>query len=1006
MMFRLGEGGLNPDPLSRYEFRSLPTADYARNEPGTTMSSALDPNAFQGGDKNIQTLKEWMDVVMTKILELSGTTYWYEDTSTLSLVNMFKDLLATSIKSKGVWQSSDTTAGLLTWTEDIVVQSVVDKKDVIIRAGSETLANDQVLYLEQNRGDTFNTGGISVDWTNGANYIDGTLGSFENLTKGDWVKKANDEDYEYLRVEEFYADTGLAGGVTAASNALSIKLSGSYGGSTESSQGVYVQGEYLSTDVTIGDRNDPALTTAGGNLYWLAMRSDTVMSISDITTTDLTIDIENHDGNQAKCTLVGHGLTDKQRIGISGSTNFNGSYQVNVQDADIFYINLTGGPFADELGVSAHYATVTTTTTSTADGYQLESSTHGFETDQLVSITDTTNYNGDFNVFVTGSDTFTVAVLSSIATESAGTATSVNMYVRTDLGPTKLSQGENKQIGEVESENIMSFIGMDNASQTTPVYDSNIRGSLTDSLTDRLSTLTDAMGDQQEDRSAYLKSEEQVFWEGTYIEFLQDIELEVLNTKTGTTTVHTIPLAESPISLVDGESVWVEIDRLDASETLTVNKTSVTAIPPQVQADKDVFVLFRRIDNATLATKELYVPFNNQIFTEGQSARLGAGGPGGGVTKVTFHDTQSSTLPSGATITIDGVAGANGDTVLFTNLSVDNNRIFELGGVGSSITWKPLREFGGQLDPGDGDMVIITDGDSFQESIGKFNGTDWVFNDRVRYFNGADYWEMSSIKTTDIDNNTSGDIFTVSLAGSENFIVSYSILRGSTKETGQVFITSDGTDTSHAVYNTFINNTGVELSSDIVSGNLRFRYTSDNSGTGTMKYFVQRWSNGPGGPGGIPNYSTSGSPAGAAAGTIGDVQFHGTAGILDGDTRFKWDTATGSLNLNGLEVSSLSGAVPLNDAQALPDDIIQYNAAANKFMIMEYSVERGIDTRVGRLLVTSNGVIVDAADDFTETLPTGVTLSADVFGGNVRIRYITTATGNAATFKYSFRRWN
>lgn len=96
-LFRLGEGGINPDPFATYNFREDPSAAFARKEPPNKMNSALDPNAFEGGDKNIDSLKEWMNVVMTKLLELGGTTYWYEDTSTYGMVNMFLDALGLSL---------------------------------------------------------------------------------------------------------------------------------------------------------------------------------------------------------------------------------------------------------------------------------------------------------------------------------------------------------------------------------------------------------------------------------------------------------------------------------------------------------------------------------------------------------------------------------------------------------------------------------------------------------------------------------------------------------------------------------------------------------------------------------------------------------------------------------------------------------------------------------------------------------------------------------------------
>ena len=608
LMFRLGAGGLNPNPLSTYAFRSDPTASYSRTEPNTLMSNALDPNSFQGGDKNIQTLKEWMDVVMTKLLEFGGTTYWYEDTSSYSLINIFKDALATSIKSKGEWQSSTATAGLLTWTEDIVVQSIVDKKDVIIRAGNKTLTDNQVMYVDQNRGEEINTGAVAVEWFNGVNYVNGTLGSFESLTKGDWVKKADDPEYRFLRVEEFYAAANLAGGVTSAGNALSIKLSDVYAGIAETKQGIYVQGEYLTSDVIVGDRDDSLLADAGGDLYWLAMRSDTIMNISDITTTTLSIDIEDHDGTRAKCTLASHGLQDKQQITIAGSTNFDGTYAIEAEDADTFYILVSGGPHADELGEAAFFATVTTAARATADSYQLESATHNFDSGQKITLSSTTNYNGDFNLFTTGVSTFTIPVGSAIANESAGEATSVNMYIRTDMGPKLLSQGENSGIGG-DSENVALFIGMDNASQTYPTYHiapdyntingyPNFNSDITDNLTQRVSKLTGMMADRAQDKTVQFVPTETDRVVNTTNAADQDITFVSLAALTPTLNVilpasdlNGTMLLTSTISLAVNEVAYIIIDRNDGFALANPTVSTIEDMP----LEENTFVIATRL---------------------------------------------------------------------------------------------------------------------------------------------------------------------------------------------------------------------------------------------------------------------------------------------------------------------------------------------------------------------------------------------------------------------------
>jgi len=652
MMFRLGTGGLSPDPLSSYAFREDPTATNARLEPNTLMTNALDANAFQGGDKNIQSLKEWMDVVMTKLKEFGGTTYWYEDTSTFNLVNLFKDSLATSIKSKGVWQSSDGTPGLLTWTEDILVQSVSDNKDRIVRDGNKTLLDNQTMYIPLTRRQDINTGAVSVNWLNGLNYVNGTLGSFENLSKGDWIKKSDDPDYRYLRVEEFYAAANLAGGVTAPGNALSIKLSDVYSGISELKRAVYDKGVYLSSDVLVADRDDSVLSDIGGDLYWLALRSDTIMSASDFTTTTLSIDITNHDGLTAKCTSVAHGLTDGQRVGISGTTNFDGTYAVEVEDADTFYINIVGGPFANELTQSAHYATVTTQARSTVDGLQLESANHKFSLDQTIQVSDTTNYNGTYKIFSTGNTTFTIPVTTTIANETSGTATAVTVYVRTDIGPTKLDQGENKQIGETESENIMSFIGMDNASQTFPSYhippdyntldgQQNYNGEVTDNLTQRVSKLTAMMADKTQDKTVVLAPSGYTTVTNVLNGTARDISFNPAPSETPRLDIilpssdqNNSIILNGTISLEANQAAYVQIDRndpLNYANLTFVTVANITSIP----LEENVYILAVR-----LGTDEVWLwdgfyvsggitpipSFIAQIVVQDRNAKLIEGG--------------------------------------------------------------------------------------------------------------------------------------------------------------------------------------------------------------------------------------------------------------------------------------------------------------------------------------------------------------------------------------------
>lgn len=181
----------------------------------------------------------------------------------------------------------------------------------------------------------------------------------------------------------------------------------------------------------------------------------------------------------------------------------------------------------------------------------------------------------------------------------------------------ELEAGETAEISDNLNENILTALGL--ASETSdPNYTSNIRGTNNESFTTRISTNTDAIGDAQEDRSAFLFSTNRVEWTGSNLNFGADLVLEIINTKSGTKTTHAISSGSSPISLLDGQIAYITIDR-------TTNETGLvptigTATPAQTQSNKDVFVLFRRIGNF------LYIPFHKQLLEDGEFTYIGSSG--------------------------------------------------------------------------------------------------------------------------------------------------------------------------------------------------------------------------------------------------------------------------------------------------------------------------------------------------------------------------------------------
>lgn len=90
----------------------------------------------------------------------------------------------------------------------------------------------------------------------------------------------------------------------------------------------------------------------------------------------------------------------------------------------------------------------------------------------------------------------------------------------------------------------------------------------------------------------------------------------------------------------------------------------------------------------------------------------GAGGGGGsGLISVRAADFVTTVLPTGATLTVDGVTIVNEDMVLYGNAAL--NRVYKVTGIGSSISFEEIGIFtNGSTVPQDGNQVAVADGNS------------------------------------------------------------------------------------------------------------------------------------------------------------------------------------------------------------------------------------------------------------------------------------------------------
>jgi hypothetical protein len=94
MLYRLGTAGFsNPNPFHLYDWSEGRTENFY-----TSFSSTSNP--FAGGDKQIATMKDFFDAIMTEFKLLKGTPFWYSE-SAGSISRLRQDIANMAFTGKG-----------------------------------------------------------------------------------------------------------------------------------------------------------------------------------------------------------------------------------------------------------------------------------------------------------------------------------------------------------------------------------------------------------------------------------------------------------------------------------------------------------------------------------------------------------------------------------------------------------------------------------------------------------------------------------------------------------------------------------------------------------------------------------------------------------------------------------------------------------------------------------------------------------------------------------------
>lgn len=220
LMFRLGSGGDNPQPLSSF-------ALWTRTEGGSVVDNTL----FQGGDKTITSLKDWMDAVMTRIWESSGGEHWYSATAdrNVTLITYGPTLAG------GEYFAWNLGSETLTWQGLRLLFDNSTSYNADIANGSVAgLKAGEVLYVDIDR-----TKFYAAAWAATTAYVAGDIVVKSSLayeatvagTSGGTGPSGTGTAIVDGSVTWKYVGPGVAGGLTPAKTALGTLGTGSPAGS-------------------------------------------------------------------------------------------------------------------------------------------------------------------------------------------------------------------------------------------------------------------------------------------------------------------------------------------------------------------------------------------------------------------------------------------------------------------------------------------------------------------------------------------------------------------------------------------------------------------------------------------------------------------------------------------------------------------------------------------------------------------------------------------------------
>lgn len=436
MLFRLGTAGsATPDPF--YEYPWTNDAEGRVENHYSSASSAVSP--FKGGDKQLKTMKEWMDAVMSNIKEIKGTTYWYSENSGGSLLKARLDIANTIFTGRGNISHSSTTAGRINWSQDIYLTIVGSALKYRIAANPASsfisLANGEVAYLNLVRDQDVVP---LLIFTNGSAVVTsvGAAAWTASLQAGDFVRIASGDVTDYYEI-------------LTVDSASQVTLTQVYAGASTGISGApakYAWGNYEAVAVPTTDRHiqidSRENVPFNEDTFWLMIREDNALSTAQEVTEITTVaDVAN---------------------------SLSGTYFLlnSADDLRKYYVWYDTGASADPAPTGRTGIRVSITTGDSANNVAQKTRNAleiqpDFSATVLANLVTVTNaLDGD----ASNAEDVDTGFSISITTEGA----KARVYAR--FVGSEIEQGESKSINDDTSDEVLAYTGMRDESDSAPAY--------------------------------------------------------------------------------------------------------------------------------------------------------------------------------------------------------------------------------------------------------------------------------------------------------------------------------------------------------------------------------------------------------------------------------------------------------------------------------------------------------------------------------------------------------